>query len=82
MVAAVKGFPLFQAIQKKIDKINLILRENLTGIRVIRAFDRGESEKGRFNEANHDLTDTSICVNRMFAALMPAMMLIMNLTTL
>lgn len=82
MTIAVRGFPLFQAIQKKIDRINLILRENLTGIRVIRAFDRGASEKARFDEANRDLTDTSIRVNRMFAALMPAMMLIMNLTTL
>ena len=45
IVVAVKGFPLFQAIQKKIDKINLILREGLTGIRVIRAFNRGEHEK-------------------------------------
>jgi ATP-binding cassette subfamily B protein len=81
-IVAAKGFPLFQAIQKKIDKINLILRENLTGIRVIRAFDRGPSEKARFDEANVDLTDTSIRVNRLFAALMPAMMLIMNLTTL
>jgi ATP-binding cassette subfamily B protein len=81
-IVAVKGFPLFQAIQKKIDKINLILRENLTGIRVIRAFDRGASEKARFDEANRDLTDTAIRVNRMFAALMPSMMLIMNFTTL
>jgi len=82
LTVAVKGFPLFQAIQKKIDKINLILRENLTGIRVIRAFDRGAAERVRFNEANRDLTDTAIRVNRMFAALMPSMMLVMNLTTL
>jgi ATP-binding cassette, subfamily B, multidrug efflux pump len=79
---AVKGFPLFKAIQKKVDRINLVLRENLSGIRVIRAFDRGDAEKARFDEANRDLTETSIKVNRMFAALMPAMMLIMNYTTI
>ncbi|MCX7024630.1 MAG: ABC transporter ATP-binding protein [Spirochaetes bacterium] len=78
---AVRGFPLFRAIQKKIDGINLILREGLTGIRVIRAFDRVEDEKARFDEANRDLTRISIRVNRMFAVLMPAMMLVMNLTT-
>jgi ATP-binding cassette, subfamily B, multidrug efflux pump len=79
---AMKGFPLFQAIQKKLDRINLILRENLTGIRVIRAFDRGESERKRFDEANADLTGTAVKVNRIFAAMMPSMMLVMNFTTL
>ncbi|MGA2477214.1 MAG: ABC transporter ATP-binding protein [Spirochaetia bacterium] len=81
-VVAVRGFPLFQSIQKKIDRINLIVRENLTGIRVIRAFNRGAAEKTRFNEANSDLTETSIRVNKMFAVLFPVMMLIMNFTTL
>jgi ATP-binding cassette subfamily B protein len=81
-VVAAKGFPLFTAIQKKIDKINLILRENLTGIRVIRAFDRGKAEKRRFDAANRDLTDTSVRVNRIFATLMPSMMLILNYTTI
>jgi ATP-binding cassette subfamily B protein len=81
-VVAIRGFPLFQAIQKKIDRINLVLRENLTGIRVIRAFNRGAFEKKRFDTANRDLTDTAIKVNRMFALLMPLMMLIMNFTTI
>jgi ATP-binding cassette subfamily B protein len=81
-VVAVRGFPLFQSIQKKIDRINLIVRENLTGIRVIRAFNRGAAEKRRFNDANADLTETSIRVNKMFAVLFPVMMLIMNFTTL
>jgi ATP-binding cassette, subfamily B, multidrug efflux pump len=81
-VVAVRGFPLFQSIQKKIDRINLIVRENLTGIRVIRAFNRGSSERERFNLSNADLTETSIKVNRMFAVLFPIMMLIMNFTTL
>jgi len=79
---AAKGFPLFQAIQKKIDRINLVLRENLTGVRVIRAFNREALERGRFDEANRDLTDTAIKVNRLFAALLPSIMLIMNVTTL
>jgi ATP-binding cassette subfamily B multidrug efflux pump len=78
---AMKGFPLFRAIQKKIDRINLVLREGLTGIRVIRAFNRIDDEKGRFREANFDLMQTSIQVNRMMAVLMPIMMLVMNLTT-
>jgi ATP-binding cassette subfamily B multidrug efflux pump len=80
-IVAMKGFPLFRAIQRKIDKINLVLREQLTGIRVIRAFNRVEHEKTRFNDANLDLTKTSITVNRMFAILMPIMMLVMNFTT-
>jgi ATP-binding cassette subfamily B multidrug efflux pump len=78
---AMKGFPLYRAIQKKIDRINLVLREGLTGIRVIRAFNRIDDEKGRFREANFDLMQTSIQVNRMMAVLMPIMMLVMNLTT-
>jgi len=81
-VVAVKGFPLFQAIQKKVDRINLVLRENLTGVRVIRAFNREGAEQARYNEANRDLTETAIRVNRMFATLMPSIMLIMNFTTL
>lgn len=76
-----KTIPLFKAIQKKVDKLNLVLRENLTGVRVIRAFNRIESEKKRFIEANSDLTSTSIRVNKIMAVLMPLMMLIMNLTS-
>ncbi len=77
---AAKGFPLFQAIQKKIDRINHIVRENLTGMRVIRAFNKGDFETRRFQEANEDLMQTSVTVNRIFATLFPFMMLIMNLT--
>ncbi|HHV65067.1 MAG TPA: ABC transporter ATP-binding protein [Peptococcaceae bacterium] len=77
---ASKGIPLFKAIQLKLDKLNLVLRENLTGIRVIRAFNRVEHEKARYEEANRDLTATTVKVQRIMAAMMPAMMLIMNLT--
>ena len=80
-VVAAKGFPLFRAIQKKIDRVNLILRERLTGIRVIRAFNRIDDEKRRFQEANFDLTRSLIQVNRLMAVVMPILMLVMNLTT-
>ncbi len=82
VTVAVRGFPLFRSIQKKIDKINLVLREGLTGIRVIRAFNRVDDEKRRFEEANLDLTTVQIKVNRMFAVLIPVMMFIMNFTTI
>ncbi|CAM3793964.1 ABC transporter ATP-binding protein [Cohnella lubricantis] len=75
---ASRGIPLFRQIQKKLDKLNLVLRENLTGIRVIRSFNRIDYEKRRFREANGDLTNTAIRVNQIMAFLMPAMMLIMN----
>jgi ATP-binding cassette subfamily B multidrug efflux pump len=81
IVLATKGLPLFRAIQKKIDRINLVLREGLTGIRVIRAFNREDDQKKRFDEANLDLTTISVRVNRLMASLMPVMMLVMNLTT-
>ncbi|MGO8695806.1 MAG: ABC transporter ATP-binding protein [Rectinemataceae bacterium] len=81
LTVAVKGFPLFRAIQKKIDKINLVLREGLTGIRVIRAFNRVDDEKRRFEDANFDLMTVSVQVNRLFAVLIPVMMFVMNFTT-
>ena len=59
-----KAIPLFQAMQAKIDKLNLVLDEGLTGVRVIRAFDRIDHEEKRFDEANLDLTNTAIKVNR------------------
>ncbi len=80
-LTASRALPLFRAIQAKIDRINLVLRENLTGVRVVRAFDRVDHEKRRFAEANRDLTAASLRVNRIMAAMMPLMMLIMNLTT-
>jgi len=80
-IVAARGFPLFRAIQKKIDRINLVLRERLTGIRVIRAFNRIDDEKRRFQDANLELTRTLVQVNRLMAVVMPIMMLVMNLTT-
>ncbi len=81
-VVAIKGIPLFKVMQAKLDQLNLVLREGLTGIRVIRAFDRGEYERQRFDRANRDLTDNAIRVNKLMAAAMPLMMLIMNFTTI
>lgn len=74
--------PLFKQVQSKLDRINLVLRENLTGIRVIRAFNRIDHEQKRFETANGDLTNTYIKVNRIMSFLMPMMMLIMNFVTI
>lgn len=75
-----KGVPLFGKVQKRLDRLNLVLRENLTGIRVIRAFNRERDEQVRLTKANADLTEVSIKVNKIMAFLMPVMMLVMNLT--
>lgn len=74
--------PLFKAMQVKLDKVNLVLRENLTGIRVIRAFNRLAGEKKRFEAANRDLTDNAIRVNKIMAVVQPVMIIIMNLTSI
>ncbi|MDM5338644.1 ABC transporter ATP-binding protein [Fictibacillus enclensis] len=75
-----KAVPLFKTVQKRLDRLNLVLRENLTGIRVIRAFNREFEEKKRLQHANKNLRDVSIRVNRIMAFMMPVMMLVMNLT--
>lgn len=77
-----KGMPLFKLMQVKIDKLNLVVREGLTGIRVVRAFNRSDREHERFEEANYDLMQNAVAVNKIMAVLMPIMMLIMNLTTI
>jgi len=81
-IVAGKGIPLFKSIQKKLDKVNLVLRESLTGIRVIRAFNKEKFEGKRFEEANQDLTKTSVKVFRIMSIMFPALMLIMNMTTI
>jgi ATP-binding cassette subfamily B protein len=87
IMAALIGFvmrraiPLFGAMQRKLDRINLVMRETLAGIRVIRAFVRTRHEEARFDDASRDLMDTSLEVNRLFAITMPALMAIMNLST-
>ena len=73
--------PMFESMQKWLDKVNLVLRENLTGIRVIRAFNRQQSENLRFEVANRDLTGVSIRVNQIMAVMQPIMMLLLNCTS-
>jgi ATP-binding cassette subfamily B multidrug efflux pump len=82
LVIMSRAIPLFRVMQIKIDKLNLVLDEGLTGVRVIRAFDRTAHERRRFDVANLDVTDTAIKVNRIVAALWPVMMLVLNLTTI
>ena len=76
-----RAVPIFRAVQSKIDGINRIMRETLAGVRVIRAFDRTAFEEQRFAAANEDLTGATLRVTRLFALLMPAIMLILNLST-
>jgi len=76
-----KGYPLFQTVQKKLDQLNLVFRENLTGICVIRSFAKEPEERQRLKTANEDLTSVTIKVNRLMAFTMPLMMLLMNMTT-
>ena len=82
VVAMKLVIPLFGIVQTEIDKITKVVRENLTGIRVIRAFNRIDHEKARFDQANADVTNTYISVNRIMAGLMPLMMLVMNGVTI
>lgn len=70
--------PLFKSMQKKTDHLNLVFREGLTGVRVIRAFDKTRFEENRFDLANKDYTNTAIKVNTIVALMMPMMTLIMS----
>lgn len=70
--------PKFKVIQKLVDKVNLVIREALNGIMVIRAFNTQKYEEDRFDEVNKDLTKTHLFVSRLMAIMMPTMMLIMN----
>ncbi|MEG0346153.1 MAG: ABC transporter ATP-binding protein, partial [Erysipelotrichaceae bacterium] len=74
--------PKFKIAQQLLDKLNLVMREFLEGMPVIRAFNTEKYEEQKFNKANKDITDTNIFVNRVMAALMPVMMFIMNCVSL
>ncbi|NLG93452.1 MAG: ABC transporter ATP-binding protein [Clostridiales bacterium] len=76
------AMPKFRVMQQFVDRLNLIARENLNGLMVIRAFGTQEFESERFDIANRNLTNNSLFVNRVMAFLMPAMMLLMNMVTL
>jgi ATP-binding cassette subfamily B protein len=73
-----KSLPLYKVVQKKLDKLALILRENLSGVRVIRAFARVEGEKVRFKESNEELASTAIQVGKVSALMNPVTSVIMN----
>lgn len=81
MALLFKAVPLFTVMQVKLDKLNLILGENLTGVRVVRAFNRINHEEERFDIANHEVTDVAIRVNQLVASMMPVMMLLINLSS-
>ena len=72
--------PKFKLVQKLVDKLNLVTRQNLTGLRVIRAFNTEKYEEKRFDEANRDLTDINLFLNRVMVMMQPIMMLLLNLT--
>ena len=74
--------PLFKSMQKKTDRLNLVFREGLTGVRVIRAFGKANYEEQRFDEANKDYTQTAIKVNTIVALMIPLMTLIMSGTNI
>jgi ATP-binding cassette subfamily B protein len=77
-----KAVPLFTIMQTKVDKLNLIIDENLTGVRVVRAFNRIKHEEERFDIANHDVTNVAIKVNQLMASMMPVMMFMVNLSSI
>jgi len=74
------GFPYFKLVQEKLDRVNTVTRENLAGVRVVKAFVRGEWEKQRFAAANDELINTSIKAFKIVALAMPLIMLVMNFT--
>lgn len=76
------AMPKFKAMQKLVDNVNLVSREILTGLQVIRAFRREDKEEERFGVANTDLTKTTLFTNRVMSCMMPGMMALMNGTTL
>jgi ATP-binding cassette subfamily B multidrug efflux pump len=75
------AMPLFRSMQKRTDRIQQVMREILSGMRVIRAFVRTDHEEARYDQANRELTDTALRVNRLFAMMIPFLFGIMNLST-
>jgi ATP-binding cassette subfamily B multidrug efflux pump len=72
------ALPKFKSIQKLVDRLNLVARESLTGMMVVRAFNKQQYEEGRFDKANIDLTKVSLFINRVMVIMMPFMMMLMN----
>jgi ATP-binding cassette subfamily B protein len=78
---ATRALPLFRSMQKRTDRINQVMRETLSGMRVIRAFVRTDHDEARFDQANLELTDNAVRVNHLFAMMIPFLFGIMNLST-
>jgi ATP-binding cassette subfamily B protein len=76
------ALPKFRIVQKLVDRLNLVTRENLAGMMVIRAFNRQDFEEQRFDQANQDLTANTLFVSRLMTTMMPTMMLLMNAVTI
>ncbi|NHJ19637.1 MAG: ABC transporter ATP-binding protein [Candidatus Lokiarchaeota archaeon] len=76
------ALPKFKSIQRLVDRLNLVARESLTGIMVVRAFNKQQYEEGRFDKANIDLTKVSLFINRVMVIMMPLMMMLMNVLTI
>lgn len=81
-VAMLIAVPRFKIVQNLIDRLNLVARENLSGMMVVRAFNRQDYEEQRFDQANRDLTRVNLFINRVFVIMMPLMMFIMNFVSL
>ena len=82
MVIFAIALPKFKMLQKLVDKLNLVTRENLTGLRVIRAFNAESYEEKKFQRANRELTDVNLFVNRLMVVMQPMMMLIFNMSAI
>ncbi|SFN76922.1 ABC transporter ATP-binding protein [Mycetocola miduiensis] len=78
----VRMVPLFQSMQRRIDRINTVLREQLTGIRIVRAFVREDVETRRFEKANAELTDVGLRAGRLMAIMFPIVMLVLNVSSI
>jgi ATP-binding cassette subfamily B multidrug efflux pump len=77
-----KMIPLFRIMQTRIDRINQVLREQLTGVRVVRAFVREETETKRFDQANQEVTDTALKSGQLMAFMFPAVLIVLNLSSI
>ena len=82
ILIAGRGSRLFRRLQEKVDALNRIVRESLSGVRVIRAFNRTGTDTARFDTANRDLTETALKAQRTMTSMMPIMMVVMNFTTI
>ncbi len=80
-IIATRAMPLFRSMQKRTDRVQQVMRETLSGMRVIRAFVRTDHDEARYDVANRDLTETALRTNRLFAMMIPFLFGIMNLST-